>query len=423
MADDIKKSNFEVFAVKLISNGNVYTIYNEDIIDLYFIEDIYSFCLTGKISFYDKYGIAEMLPFTGHEMINVIYEEKDRTEIVFKLYSVDDISPITDVSSNKIRIDAYLVEPTYFNLMHKRYSRSWNNKKISDIVKDISKNMVRVDTFKIFEDTKETLPYFYMPYWTPAEAIRWLIERASGAESKTAGYLYYFTTQGLNFVTIDKLFQSKTIETDANGVPIEYTFINTTGGTDYNHIYQWDITSIDYSSIMILRGSHMLGFDFENKKLIDNEFTYKDSISKYTMLGNKTLYPDISYSGDYYNLSGEEDDASIQNLYHNDFIKRYSKQLGIVITVRGHERRYPGSMISIKWPSIDEKNQVSHPELNGTYLIKSVTNYFNPRSEPVFIQKMVCIKNAYTDSKATKEMLLASTKINKSTNARKLGNN
>lgn len=416
---EIIKTNKGLFTVKIIINDKDYTINNEDIVDLYFIEDIYTFCIAGKISFYDKYGFVESLSFTGHEYISIIYGENQDKEIILKFYNIESINQMNDVKETSFtQINAFLVQPEYLNLMHKRYSKSWKNKKISDIIRDITKNMVLVNNFNEFEETKEVLPYFYMPYWTPAEAIRWLIERSSSYETGNAGYLYYFNTLGLNFLTIDKLFQNTTVEKDDNNNVIEYEFTNVTNDRNQNIILNWSISSIDYSSISNLRGSHMLGYNFENKKLLDKEFTYKDVISKYTMLGKKTLYHDISYSNDCFNNKGEDNENYLKNIYYNDFIKRYSKQFGIIMTVRGNERRFPGSMITIKWPSIDKENQIINTALDGKFLIKSVTNHFNANNEPTFTQRMVAIKNAYNDIEGN---LLKASKYNTSIDNKKIG--
>lgn len=403
--DDVNaniKEDKGVFNVKLLSNGRVFHINLEDISEIYFIEDIFSFCLVGKISFYDKGGLAEFLPFTGHENIVIQYGELEVVTIIFNIFNVDSMNPMDKIKSNSMsQIDLFLVDTNYSNLMDKRYNISWTDKRISDIIKDITKNMLSIETFKIFENTREKLSYFFMPYWTPSEAIRWLVERGSGSESKTAGYLYYFNTRGLNLVTINKLFQSTDVEKDENNKIIYYEFFNKDGDKTktYNTILDWKMDSIDNSAIKQLKGSRVLGYDFLKKKLIDESFTYTDVISKFTMLGKNTLFPDtISSPNDNFVMSGEDDADVIRNIYECDFIKRYSKQLSATITVKGHERRYPGLLTNIKWPSTEMRDQVLNSTLDGKFLIKSVTNHFSGKQDPVFKQKIVLLKNAYTES-------------------------
>ena len=44
------------------------------------------------------------------------------------------------------------------------------------------------------------------------------------------------------------------------------------------------------------------------------------------------------------------------------------------------------------------RDQVLNSTLDGKFLIKSVTNHFSGKQDPVFKQKIVLLKNAYTES-------------------------
>ena len=61
------KINSGVFAATLVFGDKKIQIDAEDIIDWYFIEDIFKFTMSGKLIFYDKYNFLELGPFTGNE--------------------------------------------------------------------------------------------------------------------------------------------------------------------------------------------------------------------------------------------------------------------------------------------------------------------------------------------------------------------
>lgn len=421
--DDANRAqNISSFVVKIIRpNSDPIDISSSDIINCFFIEDIYAYSMLGKITFVDKAGAMEFLPITGEEDIAISYGiGETNQEVRFKIFSFGKVSQTTQVAGSATNVmEIYFVDSYFTNLTQKRFSTSWINSGISDIVEDITLNMVgRPELIVNVEQTREVLPYFYMPYWTPLEAIMWLSKRASGIDSGTAGYLYYQTSIGMNYVTLDKLFQNREVETDSSGNVLSYK-PGAPGDLEYiNTVFGWEINPIDMSALIGIKGGHRLGYDFSTKTLIDNKYTYSGSIPKYTMLGKKTLYPDISDETSKYSLEGDSVSALLDNIYYDEFVKRYSKQFAIIITVRGNERRYAGMVIDLQWPSA-VKSEIMHKALEGKYLVKSITHSFTGRSHPPYKQKLVLLKNAYTDSDS--KSLLASSKMSLTIKTRKIG--
>lgn len=90
----------------------------------------------------------------------------------------------------------------------------------------------------------------------------------------------------------------------------------------------------------------------------------------------------------------------LDNIAYNDWAKRYNMQLILNLIVEGNERRFAGQMVNIEWPSWARNtgNNVPFNDLfKGHYLIKSVTHSFDPGSTYYYKQRLVLIKNAYTD--------------------------
>jgi len=421
--DDTNRSqNASSFVVKIVRpSSEPINIATSDVLNCYFIEDIYTYSIMGKITILDRAGAMEFLPITGEEEIAIIYGIGDTNqEMRFNIFSFGKVSQTTQVAGSATNVmEIYFTDPYFSNLTQRRFSRSWVNTGISSIVEDITLNMVgRPELIVNLEETQEVLPYFYMPYWTPLEAIMWLSKRASGIETGAAGYLYYQTPIGVNYVTLEKLFQNKEVETDASGNVLSYK-PGAPGDLEYvNTIFGWEISPIDMSALIGIKGGHRLGYDFTTKTLIDNDYTYAEAVSKYTMLGKRTLYPDISDDTMKYILEGDSSSAILDNIYYDEFIKRYSKQFAIIVTVRGNEKRYAGMMVDLQWPSA-VKSEIMHKSLEGKYLVKSITHSFTGRSHPPYKQKMVLLKNAYTDSDS--KTLLAATKKSLTIKTKKIG--
>jgi len=396
------------FKIDIYTQAGQVTLDNANVVEVFFIEDIFSFCMTGKIIFLDKTGMMEFAPITGNEMVSITYGVKNNIKVNFKIFSLMNISGLgfAEAGSQQM-MEIVLVEPRYFAMTSAVFSRSWKNYYISDIIKEISNNILLNEDFKQFESTNEKLPYFYIPYWTPLEAIRWLLDKGSGSVSGLPGYLFYGNTLGLNYTTLESLFLSKEMEMDEDTKNVAMYKFNTTT-QDISAIITWEMSHVDLQSFNVLRGGHRLGYDFETKNFINRYYNYKKSISKYTVFGRKTLFPDISMKNSRYELTGETDKNIIDNIYYSDFIKRYTKQMAMIITVRGHERRSAGLITSILWPSGD-KEQVFNKNLEGKYLIKSVTHHFGMKS-PTYTQKLVLLKTGYDDS--NDKLLVTSSRMN-----------
>jgi len=391
----------DLFSVILVLEMGTVRIDNKDLIDCYFIEDIYSHSMVGKLVFNDVYGMWESGPFTGHEKVYIVYgEETEKVTREFNIYKVNNISQLSNVDpSGKNTIDVTFTDNLFINLTKNRYSRSWTNTKISDIIEHIAKNMLDVTKFDQFESSNETLPYFYMPYWTPLEAINWLSRRGSGAESQTPGYLFYHNNKGYNYVTIEKLLRTRTIlNTGVSYKGEDETYYFETKNLGYrNKILGWKMSGIDFTGMNSIRGGHTLGYNFKEKSLLDEGNTYVPMINNYTMLGKKTLFTDISNETMSYSMEGDNDTKLLNNIYGNSFIKKYCLQQCLNIAVRGSELRYAGAMIKIYWPS-HTTNEIYNSMYDGYYMIKSITHSFKPYKNPAYRQKMVLIKNAFTDS-------------------------
>jgi hypothetical protein len=411
------------FAVRMLTNLGMINLDAKYIIELFFIEDIFSFSMMGKLRFIDKVGMGEFLPLTGHEKIGILYgvDPGSQVDVVFDIFSIDDVSGTLQAQGGSQQVfDITFVDTRYLNLTQKRFSYSWKNKLISDIVKDIDKNMLGFKSiYQRFEVTRETLENFYMPYWTPLETLRWLIKRGSGASTGQPGYLYYNNSKGLNFVTLENLFQNQEVEYDTNTKKIlSYRFNVKDPDAASNKIISWSISHIDYQSLLGLKGGRRLGYNFATKALLDQSHTYKTSIANYTILGKKTLFPDYSEKNTKILLEGESQATILDNIHNDEFIKRYTKQLALMVNVEGHERRYAGMMADVVWPSSRQKEYMNKG-FEGLFLVKSVTHQFSGFMTPPYRQKLVMVKTGYTDSDF--KSLLPSSKINTTIKTRRIG--
>jgi hypothetical protein len=391
---ELKKGVYTVML--LTENGNAIFL-NEDIYELYFIEDIYKFSMVGKIVFNDRYNFLEIGPFTGQEKIALIYGiGEDARTMIFDIWKVGKISQagpgIQETAENLIEIN--FVDPFFPAFFLRRYSRSWADEKYSNIISDILNNMVFVKDsgFPLNVEESSNKTDFIIPYWTPKTALSYLGKRAKGKAGDTSGYLFFNNTvNGLttNAVTLNYLLLDKDKTLDKKPYRHQSSIVS-----DKNKILEWWINGIDRTSNSVLRGGWWRGFDFKTKKLLQVGNTYSESSSRNVMLGRKTLY---SRMDDLYSSNVMEGDSSsdiLSNVAFNDWAKRYNMQFILNLIVEGDDSRHAGQHIEIEWPGV-QGNDKMNEALVGKYLIKSVTHNFSAGGFYPYRQRLVCIKNAY----------------------------
>lgn len=392
-----KQEDTRTFSVIIqTSSGNV-VIQPADVIQFYFIEDIFSMSMVGKLIMKDTRGIIEFGPLTGNEIVTVVYGEENDMEQSFRIYSVSKVDRLDGVDpSGRHVIEIFLADDMFFGANFLQFSKSWGNQKISDIVKDVGEHFLGIKKWDKFEETAETLDTFYSPYWNLTTVIKWLIKRSSGVSSKNTGYCFYNNCYGSNYFPIDSMLEQKTLLKIADNDDGLYTFEDANPYL-YNKILNWGMMGIDNSSLKSLAGGVRFGFDDVGKRFIKKEYGYKDTVSKHVILGNKTLFPDISNTNTMHILSGESNEAHLDNIYNDYWIKKYSSQQCLSLSVRGHEKRKCGELIEIFWPSkwVEENY---NKNIHGKYLIKSITHMFSANNNPTYIQKLVCMKNGYEES-------------------------
>jgi hypothetical protein len=395
----------DFLGITLTTDTGTYPIYHKDLLKLYFIEDIYSFSITGRLQLVDSGGLLEFGPFTGNEYFTITWgiEGETQKEIELYIYKVNYIEKSQGhFGTGGSLIDLFLTDK-YFKLLNfKPHSYTFNNKKISNIIKEIGSLYLGIEEFGIYEQSKEKLPYYYTGMKTPGENIKWLLSRGSGLVSKTPGYLFYNTTQekkSWNLCTLEYLLGSDTAKMcDPKGFEHIYLF-ESLNEHFINKILEYSSTKPDQTSLKKLMGGRKLGFNTDKKLFLDKKFSFEDALKKFTILGKKTLFQkslkleETEYISD---VEGEFDEDILENLWYDNWIKQYCLQQTFSFIVKGHVERDIGTQIEVEWPSSDHRESINK-QMMGRFLIKSITHQFSSNTSQFYLQKLVCIKNGYQD--------------------------
>ena len=157
---------------------------------------------------------------TGMENVFIqIGDSEGKTEIGgdFVIYDIQDRKNIGGKSSAVLMLCTADFLNNAANKISRRFGKG-EGKKIHDVVKkEILQDLMGVTTEKLsnFEPCVNNFS-FVSPYWNPFTAIRWLSAKAipevkgSGAAA-TAGYAFYQTRSGYNFVSYDSFAREETV--------------------------------------------------------------------------------------------------------------------------------------------------------------------------------------------------------------------
>lgn len=401
------QDNTSQFSVSIGMKDGWTVLSGDEIVQLYFVEDIFSYCMTGKMVFTDTRGMFEFGPITGNEVIRIHYSKGDDEtpgdsgqEWEFKIYKVARVDQLKEADPEKEEvIEIFFADYMFFHLHFTQHSKAWKKKYIHNIVEDIGNDMLYADKhpegWNNLEETDKEIDLFYMPYWYPSTALSWLCKRAKSRNTEESGYLFYNSIKGVNFISLGKLMEGNLMSIEGMGTD-DYVF-DDANPQYFNKILNWSISGIDMTALKNIAGATKLGFDSQTKSFIKNQYTYADMVEKHNILGNYTLFPDISNENASFEIIGNSKNE-IDNLYQNAWNKRYDAQHCLSMIVRGHEGRYPGGLIKVDWKSIDEEEQKYNQHLDGIYLIKSITHVFSGYNNVPYKQRMVCIKNGYYES-------------------------
>lgn len=390
------------FSVTIVGSTNVVILDNDDIRDIYFIEDIYSYLKCGKMYCRDTRAIAQLLPLVNEETLLIEYttDDSENKFAFFNIIKVDKIEPTQD--HYRTLFELTFIEAPHKNLHMPHHSRSYKCKKYTDYIRHIAEKHAGIDAWNEFEDGNEDLQYYYTGLKTPAQCIEWLGSRTSGSESGQPGYLLFSSTKDpsnpYNFVTLEKLL-SKSELLPVMPSPGCYTYQS---HYEYyiNRILHYSVNRVDKRALEQLMYYINIGWDIKRKRYLRNEYTYEEALDRFTCLGTYSLFEigNDNIIKCKHELTAEpEEEFIMKNLYFGDWIKRYCLQQTVSINVEGHSERYCGGMIEILWPTSTQE-EIVDMNMDGLFLVKSITHYFSPLQKPIYTQKMILIKNGYTSS-------------------------
>jgi hypothetical protein len=192
----------------LTSNGQTIEL-KKLLLDMSYYEDIYTFAASGHITIIDAQGFIELLQLTGNEFIEIdfgkVKDAPNENIQKFRVYKTGNRKPSGNNNSEPYTL--YFCSEELMLSEQTKISKSYTGKKISEIVKDILVEKLKIKTknIEIIEETTGMYD-FVIPKMKPFEAISWVSTYARPKDyGKTADMLFFETKNGFNFRSIQSM--------------------------------------------------------------------------------------------------------------------------------------------------------------------------------------------------------------------------
>jgi len=197
------------------SNGQKFNL-KRMMTTLSYYEDLYSFSSSGSLVVSDASGFIESLQLTGNEFLIIdigkVKDAPDNTIETFRLYKITKRKPSADMNSESYEL-CFCSEEMFLSEQIK-ISKSYPGMMIKDVITDIVKNQLQVNSDKINKIESTTGIYdFVVPNMKPFEAISWISTYAQSDSYPGADMLFYQTREGFNFRSLQSIYNESVYAT------------------------------------------------------------------------------------------------------------------------------------------------------------------------------------------------------------------
>jgi len=407
-----------------------------------FVEDITSPFITGEIDLADTNDIRTLLPLTGMErlelvaytpgQIETIHYEENLTDTLY-IYKIAKIKVGSGTGRQQIYRLYFTSREAYKNNTV-RVSKAFSGPTENAVIELLEKTKYLNTTKPIYAEPSATNAKYVIPNLKPYAAIKFLADNTISKKYKNAGYLFYETTRGFNFRSIESLMAMD--GTMARPPSELYAIQPSKMRTEKGEIdIQKDLRAVyDYSFVDAVNqleemnaglfANRLVTNDIFNKKIETHDYDYFESFgdyyhTEYSGEGEKSftkwLKPFTKFD-----ITGKTlGDLPMQKLMnlaqtaktHNDYEfvpfkdtvpQRISQRaqmanFHLIMTVPGQTRINAGNIISFALPY---QKQVAHdeaqrlnPYYSGRYLILQLKHKFDVVNQK-HQMNMRCVKDS-----------------------------
>ena len=370
----------------------------------------------------DEKTAVDGLPIVGQEKVQLKFTDNNEETLDLTLY-VNSVKPFYD-DSTKSAVLLDLVSKEFIMNQKVRVTKRYDGK-VSDHVKTILKDVLKVDEEKITDENIEETqndynflglnkkPYYILNYLSKAS-----VPSTQNSDGNTAGYFFYETSKGYNFKSIDSLLSQEKKKS------IIYNETPDNGGKDIPEGYDMKALQFEKENAVNVQNKLRMGA-YSTRTVVFNPFN-----CKYEVLGkeakeveekegiqtagerlpvfNPEFNPDgkkIDFSRTMYMLldtgslpTGDAEkpvaaaDQQLEKCESQNYqpakvlaqsVMRYNQLFAAMntITIAGDFSLHAGDAIFVDAPDLqtDTTNDEVNKESGGLYIIADLCHYITPK--------------------------------------------
>lgn len=426
------------------------------VLEINIFESIFQPCMTADITLIDADNMVAKYPITEGDVVDIhlafnsddkIQQDVDGQDIKCVMEVIKITSRVKTQQQDTQIYTLRLASIGWSNNVRTRISRSYNQKKYSDVVDEIFYDKFRLEGYlglkgwgSMFEkddlkelDVEETHGEYsiIIPRWKPIQAFNWLAGRSQSSGNKNAvNYVFFENKDSYHFKSINSLIEQR--PSDDYYVKLEN--IDKIDARNYLNVYAYsyeDTGDVLLNAANGTFGSRLIVHNMMTKEVDDHfpqgmwslnynihgypanqdEFgvvgtdwySYTDEFGKTEHTDGITLVTgDVSDTLSYqpgntrllvrsvhrYQYDGLKTDHPEEWMRQRIMQKPQSKYIRLTLNAVGNFRRKAGETINLNLPSPEERKGEYDARLTGKYLVTAVRRVFKPTRHDVVMEVM-----------------------------------
>lgn len=388
MSEEILTSySYDLKQLDLYTSGGDRIDLRKMFLEIDIFEDLFAPCMSAKLEITDAQDLLSNFRIHGNEFIQIELDKPTMDASIKKTFRVYKVSN-RKMTVNLQNYTMHLISEEMILSPQILISKSYKGLTVTDMVKDILSNVLKVQDSKISEISQTDGTYdIIIPKMNPLEAIQWLSTRAYS--EKGSLYMFYENRDGFNFRAYEDLLKLPTYASYSRIVKLnDDPAKNMQTFTSLNFIEEFDLMKAirygSFSSSLNVLDIITKSFDnynynsifFKNKGILNKEvpmsgFLNRNQKSFFTTYDNMQKYVMVTDS-----------DPSNNPISPENWLSQTASKLGqlhlfkMVGTVPGDPMLKVGATIDVEVQTFVPQEGSAASELNkirnGRYLISAV---------------------------------------------------
>lgn len=381
------------------SKGTIQNIANQ-VLGLEIYEDIFSPFITGVAVIKESFDLINLMPFVGEEFLNInintpTLEDKHAINQQFYIFKISNRILSGDRTAY---YELHFISREAIVDVNKKISKAYGG-----LISDLAKELITSKEFGLESSKTPNIEAtsnrtkFISNYWSPVKCLSYLTATAA-TSSGGANYLFFENRKGLNFVSIESLYDqelyqrfikgnyARDIESDGRAV------INL--NKDYQQIIELDTPEVSNyidSASSGMYSSKMVGSDITMKKYFSKNFDMLEDFTRTKHLNdfaphssNLVKHPNstIIQMEKYYSPFNGFTEVSNAKTIQRRISQLQQAQTGkLELTVFGRTDYTVGMKVEVKLnmvrPFGSDEQDTTDKMLSGKYIVSAINHKIN----------------------------------------------